>query len=104
MASERKRPFPGSAILSVMKNILIAGGLFAAALFHAQAETPPAHSPSLDVVKKYLIDTVQKMADAGHDFVTNAAAYQAIIDAAKGDYNQAAMEHGVELGELVKKM
>ena len=67
----------------------------------AQSDT---NGQSLQAIKQYLVDTVQKMDDAGHDFVTNAAAYQAIIDAAGGDYNKAASEHGVELGELVKKM
>lgn len=70
----------------------------------ARAETAADNSQTLSVVKTYLVDIVQKMDDAGHDFVTNAAAYQKIIDAANGDYNLAASEHGVELGELVKKM
>ncbi|HVU28095.1 MAG TPA: hypothetical protein VHG71_10220 [Verrucomicrobiae bacterium] len=77
--------------------------LFLATL-SVEAETATNNFQSLDAIKKYLVDTVQKMDDAGHDFVTNAAAYQAIIDAAGGDYDKAAMEHGVELGELVKKM
>ena len=47
---------------------------------------------------------VQSMDAAAHDFVTNAAQYQAIIDSEGSDYNKAAEEHGVELGELVKKM
>jgi hypothetical protein len=87
-----------------MKNILMAGCVLAAAVFSAQAETPTNDSQSLSVVKRYLVETVQKMDAAAHDFVTNAAAYQAIIDEAKGDYDKAASEHGVELGELVKKM
>jgi hypothetical protein len=69
-----------------------------------RADPAPDNSQSLTVVKKYLVDTVQKMDAASHDFVTNAVAYQAIIDAAGGDYDKAAMEHGVELGQLVKKM
>jgi hypothetical protein len=87
-----------------MKNILIAGCVFAAAIFSAQADTAADDSQSLLVIKKYLVDNLQKMDAATHDFVTNAAAYQAIIDAAGGDYDKAAMEHGVELGELIKKM
>ncbi|HEX3889599.1 MAG TPA: hypothetical protein VHX90_02010, partial [Verrucomicrobiae bacterium] len=58
----------------------------------------------MSAVKSYLVDIVQKMDGAGHDFVTNADAYQKIIDDANGDYNLAASEHGVELGALVKKM
>jgi hypothetical protein len=91
-------------MLIKMKCILFAGCLFATALFSARADAPADNSQSLLVVKKYLTDNLQKMDEAAHDFVTNAAAYQAIIDAAKGDYDLAASEHGVELGELVKKM
>ncbi|HEY1662408.1 MAG TPA: hypothetical protein VGI03_08315 [Verrucomicrobiae bacterium] len=89
-----------------MKNILIAGFclLLASSSSSAHADAVTNDSQSLDAVKTYLVDIVQKMDEAGHDFVTNAAAYQAIIDNAQGDYNKAAMEHGVELGELVKKM
>ena len=87
-----------------MKHTLVAGCLFLTALIPAKADTAAPGAPSLEVVKKYLVDTVQKMDDASHDFVTNAAAYQAIIDSENGDYDKAAMEHGVELGELVKKM
>jgi hypothetical protein len=82
----------------------MAGCVFAAAIFSTRAETATNNSQSLLVVKKYLVENLQKMDAAAHDYVTNAAAYQAIIDDANGDYNQAAMEHGVELGELVKKM
>jgi hypothetical protein len=89
-----------------MKNILLAGFCFAlaSATVSVRADSAPDNSQALLVVKKYLLDTVQKMDDAGHDFVTNAAAYQKIIDDANGDYDKAASEHGVELGELVKKM
>jgi hypothetical protein len=87
-----------------MKIILMAVCVFAAVTFSARAETAADNSQSLNVVKKYLVDIVQKMDAAGHDFVTNAAAYQKIIDDANGDYDKAASEHGVELGELVKKM
>jgi hypothetical protein len=91
-------------MLTKMKRILFAGCLFAIALFSAHADAPADNSQSLLVVKKYLTDNLEKMSAAAHDFVTNAAAYQAIIDNAKGDYDLAASEHGVELGELVKKM
>jgi hypothetical protein len=87
-----------------MKNILMAGCVFVAAIFSAHAQTTTNDSQSLLVIKNYLVENLQKMDAAAHDFVTNAAAYQAIIDAAGGDYDKAAMEHGVELGELVKKM
>ncbi|HEV2693201.1 MAG TPA: hypothetical protein VG347_09930 [Verrucomicrobiae bacterium] len=87
-----------------MKHTLVASCILLTAFFSAKADTVAPDAPSLDVVKKYLVDTVQKMEEASHDFVTNAAAYQAIIDSENGDYDKAAMEHGVELGELVKKM
>jgi hypothetical protein len=87
-----------------MKIILSVVCAFAVATVSAQAETAADNSQSLLVVKKYLTDIVQKMDAAGHDFVTNAAAYKKIIDDAGGDYDKAASEHGVELGELVKKM
>ncbi len=89
-----------------MKNVLTAIFVIVAAVFSAKAETAANTNDdqSLFVIKKYLVDNLQKMNVAAQDFVTNAAAYQAIIDAAGGDYDKAAMEHGVELGELVKKM
>src|SRR5271169_6854525 len=87
-----------------MKIILLAGWVLVAAFFSAQAETTTNDSQSLLVIKNYLVENLQKMDVAAHDFVTNAAAYQAIIDAAGGDYDKAVMEHGVELGELIKKM
>jgi hypothetical protein len=69
-----------------------------------KAQTVTNDSQSLLVIKNYLVENLQKMAAAAHDFVTHAVAYQAIIDAAGSDYDKAAMEHGVQLGELVKKM
>ena len=89
-----------------MKNVLTAIFVIVAAVFSAKAETAgnTNDDQSLLVIKKYLVDNLQKMNVAAQDFVTNATAYQAIIDAADGDYDKAASEHGVELGELVKKM
>jgi hypothetical protein len=86
-----------------MKNILIVIFALGFATVSSKAETT-SDAQSLSAVKSYLVDIVQKMDGAGHDFVTNADAYQKIIDDANGDYNLAASEHGVELGELVKKM
>ena len=94
----------GSGSLFLMKRILIANVFLLAVLFSAKAETAAGDPASLDAIKTYLVNTVQQMDEASHDFVTNAAAYQAIIDAAGGDYDRAAAAHGVELGELVKKM
>jgi hypothetical protein len=86
-----------------MTKILV-GCLLAVALFSAKAETATNNAPSLSAVKEYLLGKVQSMDQAAHDFVTNAAEYQAIIDSEHGDYDKAAEEYGVELGELVKKM
>ena len=86
-----------------MTKILV-GCLLAVALVSAKAETATNESQSLSAVKTYLVGKVQTMDEAAHDFVTNAAEYQAIIDSEHGDYDKAAEEHGVELGELVKKM
>lgn len=85
-----------------MKYILIA--FLSVGALSLRAQPTPNEAQSLAAVKTYLVDIVQKMDNAGHDFATNAAAYQAIIDSEQGDYDKAAEEHGVELGELVKKM
>jgi hypothetical protein len=82
----------------------LVGCLLAVTLVSAKAETATNESQSLSAVKTYLVGKVQTMDEAAHDFVTNAAEYQAIIDSEHGDYDKAAEEHGVELGELVKKM
>ncbi|HTR41067.1 MAG TPA: hypothetical protein VMH87_05580 [Pseudomonadales bacterium] len=82
----------------------LAGCAVMFALVSARAQTVTNNVQSLDAVKIYLVSIVQNMDVAAHDFVTNAAAYQAIIDSEGGDYNKAAEENGVELGELVKKM
>jgi hypothetical protein len=83
---------------------ILAGCAAMFALVCAKAQTTTNDAPSLDAVKTYLVNIVQNMDVAAHDFVTNAAAYQAIIDSEGGNYNKEAEEHGVELGKLVKKM
>ncbi len=55
-------------------------------------------------IKGYLLSKLERMDAASHDFVSNAAAYQAIIDKAGGDYDVAAMEQGPELLKLIAKM
>jgi hypothetical protein len=55
-------------------------------------------------VKTYLVTQVEKMNGSAHDFVTNAAAYNKIIQANGGDYNKAAINNGAELLSLVAKM
>jgi hypothetical protein len=67
--------------------------------------------PSLSVraagtgaIKDYLVGQVTKMDAASHDYVVNAEAYDRIIQANHGDYNQAAINNGPELLSLVAKM
>src|SRR6478609_7656789 len=55
-------------------------------------------------IKGFLLSKLERMDAASHDFVTNAAAYQAIIDKAGGDYDRAAFEEGPELLKLIAKM
>jgi hypothetical protein len=54
--------------------------------------------------KGFLVFKLQRMDAAAHDYVSNANAYQAIIDKWAGDYDRAAMEQGPELLQLVTKM
>jgi hypothetical protein len=55
-------------------------------------------------IKNYLVGQVTKMDGAAHDYVVNAQAYDRIIQANHGDYNQAALNNGPELLTLVAKM
>jgi hypothetical protein len=55
-------------------------------------------------IKNYLVGQVTKMDGAAHDYVVNAEAYDRIIQANHGDYNQAALNNGPELLTLVAKM
>jgi hypothetical protein len=55
-------------------------------------------------VKSYLVTTVTKMDAAAHDFVKNAQAYAAIIDAEHGDYAKAYAAKKPEIDALVKAM
>jgi hypothetical protein len=61
-------------------------------------------SAGVAAIKGYLVGQVTKMDGAAHDYVTNAEAYSAIIDAHHGDYNAAAIAQGPELLVLVAKM
>lgn len=63
----------------------------------ANAEGPAA-------IKSYLVTQVTKMDGAAHDYVKNAEAYNNIIEANHGDYNQAALKNGPELLTLIAKM
>jgi hypothetical protein len=75
----------------------LALGLMASAPAHAADAGP-------EVIKGYLVTQVTKMDAASHDFVTNAAAYNQLIQANGGDYNKAAIANGPEVLTLVGKM
>lgn len=59
---------------------------------------------NLDAIKTYLVTKVTAMDKASHDYVTNATAYDKLIQAAGGDYNKAALQSGDALTALVAKM
>lgn len=58
----------------------------------------------LGVIKSYLLGKVAKMDAASHDFVTNAAAYEKIVQASGEDYSKAALSNGEQLTALIAKM
>ena len=66
--------------------------------------TLSARAAGTGAIKDYLVTQVTKMNGAAHDYVTNAAAYNQIIEANGGDYNKAAIASGPELLSLVGKM
>ena len=66
--------------------------------------TPAWADTGLAAIKSYLVNKVTVMDKAAHDYVTNATAYQKVIDANHGDYNAAVMASGGELLGLVSKM
>ena len=82
-------------VLTVGLLSILAGAHFAAA---AESGDPMAQ------IKGFLVFKLQRMDAAAHDFVSNANAYQAIIDKWAGDYDRAAIEQGPELLQLITKM
>ena len=75
------------------------------ALFLLGAVCPAARADEgIGAIKDYLLTQVTKMDAAAHDYVANAAAYDRIIQAAGGNYDQAALTHGPELLSLVARM
>ena len=92
--------------VSLRRNTLAASSallIFGAALT-VVAPAAQAAGGGVAEVKSYLVGKLQRMDAAAHDFVTNADAYQKLIDASGGDYNRAATEHGTDLLALVSKM
>jgi hypothetical protein len=61
-------------------------------------------SADTGAIKAYLVQKVQMMDVAAHDFVSRAAAYQELIARHGGDYNQAALQDGTGLLPLLVKM
>ena len=61
-------------------------------------------SDPIGQIKGYLVFKLERMDAAAHDYVSNANAYQAIIDNSGGDYDRAAVEHGAQLLQLITKM
>ncbi len=89
----------GEGDLVIMKRILAGLALAAMSAGPAHAETT-----GLQAVKSFLVAQVVKVDAAAHDYEANAAAYQKMIDAAGGDYNQAALANGSALTSLVARM
>ena len=63
-----------------------------------------ADENGVGVIKSYLVTQVTKMNAAAHDYVANAAAYQQLIQADGGDYDNAAVTQGPQLLSLVGRM
>ena len=82
-------------VLTVCVLSILSGAHFAVA---ADAGDPMAQ------IKGYLVFKLERMDTAAHDYVSNANAYQAIIDKWAGDYDRAALEQGPELLQLITKM
>ena len=74
---------------------ILAGAHFAAA---AESGDPMAQ------IKGFLVFKLERMATAAHDYVSNANAYQAIIDRWAGDYDRAATNRAQNAVQVQKKM
>lgn len=82
----------------------VAGLSLLASLSTAGAAGAPPEGGGPAAIKTYLVTKLQRMDGAANDFVSNAAAYQKIVDDAGGDYNKATVEHGKDLEGLIVKM
>jgi hypothetical protein len=101
--SPATKPFPGEPVaLALMKHLrrLALFWIFFSVHFAARAEP----GDPLAKIKGYLVFKLERMDAAGHDYLANANAYQAIVDKYAGDYDRAAIEQGSELLQLVAKM
>jgi hypothetical protein len=85
-----------------MKSISPGRWILAAALLLVPGVS--LHAAGTAAIKDYLVGQVTKMDAASHDYVVNAEAYNQIIQANHGDYNQAAITNGPEVLSLVAKM
>ena len=73
-------------------------------LLHGTSLSASAEPTGLTAIKSYLVGKVTNMDKASHDFAANAAAYEKIVKANGGDYNQAVIKEGDELLGLIMKM
>jgi hypothetical protein len=80
-----------------MSSCLALGLMAVCPLASRAAEGPEA-------IKGYLVTQVTKMNGAAHNFVTNAVAYNKLIEASGGDYDKATFASGPELLALVAQM
>lgn len=83
---------------------MIPRSLAAAGLWFALAAPLLAAVKDVEGVKSYLVKTTTEMDRAAHDFVKNARAYAAIIDAYQGDHQKAYAAKKSEIDFLVKAM
>jgi hypothetical protein len=87
-----------------MKTTPVCAGLVLALSLFCGGHAARAEESGVGAIKDYLLQQVTKMDAAAHDYAANAAAYQQIIAANGGDYNQAAINNGPPLLALVAKM
>lgn len=83
---------------------LVAGSLLSACAVLLAPSPARAAGDGTAEIKSYLVGKLQRMDKGAHDYVANANAYQALLDASGGDYERAAIEHGPEMLALVRKM
>ena len=81
-----------------------AAATLAFAVLNGAGVSAHAEATGLGAIKSYLLGKVTTMDKASHDFATNAAAYEKIVKANGGDYNQAVMKDGDQLLGLITKM
>ena len=84
--------------------LAVVGSLLSTGVVMTTAPSARADGGGTAEIKGYLMGKLQRMDKASHDYVTNANAYQALLDQSGGDYDRAAIDHGPEMLALVRKM